>query len=566
MWSGSGTTAQLHRLPAGQTLGFRVCAVDEAGHISDGTTARAFVPAELDPPEITALILDAGAVVTYDNDVQRSIVASDATGIHKMCVATDGVECPVYAAYTETSTVRLPAVEATHTVSVWLEDTHGFRTPTPANATITLELLDDLDADGFHELEDCDDTDRNVFPGATERCNGVVDDCNGYQDDGVLGVCSTCPAVDCSEVLLSDPAAPSGDYVLWQGLTACDMDTDGGGWTHLVDNLYIAANTYNLEGLITTNGLRWSGLWVEHVGDGSRLEAGGVFPDDLPHSHPLAFHFVDSLAWQADPSAPTSLCTYDFWWDIWKDDSRYAPPTFSYSTTGITLARQETDAPIWIEAAETASSCSFEDNSGGATIDLWIRRDAGPAVSHAETNPPSITNLVVGDERGVTNDRYVDVQISAHDDTLVRRSCTSDSSAACTSWQPYTGVDTAQLPLEEGRHPIYVWVEDVWGNRSVRETHVTLDILEDIDRDGYNEEVDCDDNDRHAGPYGQDCPAESCAAVLAADPTAPCGQYMGEHGAMHCEMDSYDGGWTRVAEAAPLALDSHDTARFNTEG
>jgi hypothetical protein len=41
----------------------------------------------------------------------------------------------------------------------------------------------DLDGDGFFSLEDCDDQDPAVFPGAVERCNGVDDDCDGYVDD-----------------------------------------------------------------------------------------------------------------------------------------------------------------------------------------------------------------------------------------------------------------------------------------------------------------------------------------------------------------------------------------------
>lgn len=41
-------------------------------------------------------------------------------------------------------------------------------------------------ADGYvEELGDCDDTDAAVYPGATELCNGVDDDCTGVADDGL---------------------------------------------------------------------------------------------------------------------------------------------------------------------------------------------------------------------------------------------------------------------------------------------------------------------------------------------------------------------------------------------
>jgi len=41
----------------------------------------------------------------------------------------------------------------------------------------------DEDGDGVSELTDCNDQDATVFPGATELCNGVDDDCDGVIDD-----------------------------------------------------------------------------------------------------------------------------------------------------------------------------------------------------------------------------------------------------------------------------------------------------------------------------------------------------------------------------------------------
>lgn len=43
--------------------------------------------------------------------------------------------------------------------------------------------LTDADADGHAQAEDCDDTDAAVFPGATEVCNGVDDDCDQLTDE-----------------------------------------------------------------------------------------------------------------------------------------------------------------------------------------------------------------------------------------------------------------------------------------------------------------------------------------------------------------------------------------------
>jgi len=43
----------------------------------------------------------------------------------------------------------------------------------------------DEDHDGFYSDEDCDDYDSNVYPGTTEICDGVDDDCDGEIDEGV---------------------------------------------------------------------------------------------------------------------------------------------------------------------------------------------------------------------------------------------------------------------------------------------------------------------------------------------------------------------------------------------
>ncbi len=46
--------------------------------------------------------------------------------------------------------------------------------------------LTDHDGDGYVQQDDCDDADASVFPGATETCDGVDDDCNGLVDDNAV--------------------------------------------------------------------------------------------------------------------------------------------------------------------------------------------------------------------------------------------------------------------------------------------------------------------------------------------------------------------------------------------
>ncbi|MBN2799446.1 MAG: hypothetical protein JXX28_09900 [Deltaproteobacteria bacterium] len=86
---------------------------------------------------------------------------------------------------------------------------------------------------------DCVDDDGDIHPEATDTCDGVDNDCDGYLDEDEVGQRSSCPADSCAHVLLEDPSAPSGDYWVHPfGMSApaeawCDM-ADGGTtwWVH----------------------------------------------------------------------------------------------------------------------------------------------------------------------------------------------------------------------------------------------------------------------------------------------------------------------------------------------
>ncbi|MBL8619151.1 MAG: hypothetical protein JNM72_26295 [Deltaproteobacteria bacterium] len=103
----------------------------------------------------------------------------------------------------------------------------------------------DGDGDGWHARYDCDDLDAGVHPGATERCDGLDNDCDGAvdedgrqswyldddgdgygRDDAVIDSCEPVPNAslvpgDCDD---ADPATHTGAEEVCDGV---DRDCDG---------------------------------------------------------------------------------------------------------------------------------------------------------------------------------------------------------------------------------------------------------------------------------------------------------------------------------------------------
>ena len=123
--------------------------------------------------------------------------------------------------------------------STWYLDADGDGFGVPGTTTTDCRAPAGYDDDAL----DCDDTDASVHPGAPETCDGADQDCDGFADDGVLGVGSSCAAEDC-EAVYATGASVDGLYWIDPGVTGspweawCDLSRDGGGWTRLYSSHY----------------------------------------------------------------------------------------------------------------------------------------------------------------------------------------------------------------------------------------------------------------------------------------------------------------------------------------
>ena len=120
----------------------------------------------------------------------------------------------------------------------WYADTDEDGYGDPADALVTC-----YEPSGYvDDNSDCEPQDEASYPGATETCDEVDNDCDGTvdPDDELIGEEEACAATSCLDVLTTRTGSPSdGSY--WIDADGdgtgtevyCDMSTDGGGYTFL---------------------------------------------------------------------------------------------------------------------------------------------------------------------------------------------------------------------------------------------------------------------------------------------------------------------------------------------
>ncbi|MBM4390002.1 MAG: hypothetical protein FJ090_02660 [Deltaproteobacteria bacterium] len=216
--------------------------------------------------------------------------------------------------------------------------------------------------DYVSDSTDCDDGDDTIYPGATELCDSLDNDCDGFIDEGVLGASAACPAEDCAEILDSDPSALDGAYSLDPGTYFCDMTTDGGGWTQVRDDQPVYGTGYETA-YYNSEGFTWAEVLFAY--DTGSVHAHCTYPGDLTGCNNLGFQF-GSEAWGVPLNWGSSICGMS--------TTSYTSATDYIGGYDFVISRSTSTDTIRLGTLEGIASCTTSDNPGTAYVDILVRR------------------------------------------------------------------------------------------------------------------------------------------------------------------------------------------------
>lgn len=180
-----------------------VLQLDENGHVPGcaAMAATGFTPVD---SAATIVAITVTAVTDTFADAVTTAVSRTATfGNDTICFAASATS-------STTTSVTVTTSSTTTTTTALTTSTTTTAVVTTSTTTTSAPVCTDEDGDGFSPVggacgtRDCDDSDRFVYPGAQELCDGIDNDCDGTVDEG-------CRVLSLQQENLYLQAGPSGD-------------------------------------------------------------------------------------------------------------------------------------------------------------------------------------------------------------------------------------------------------------------------------------------------------------------------------------------------------------------
>jgi len=412
----------------------------------------------------------------------------------------------------------------------------------------------DDDGDGFSEFDgDCADNDRNTFPGAAERdspdaCMTDVDDDGwGRRDIGADRVAGLEAGTDCDDGQLT-LGSVSENHDCDAFMTAEDCDDE---------NASMPRDDADCDGVVTTEDCNDQNASMPLEDEDCD---GVVTADDCDDGDEA----LGAVAADADCDGVLTAADCD------DGDGSSTVVASDGDCDGVLTAADCDDGDEALGAVAADGDCDgvlsrvdCDDGDGDSTV-VATDGDCDGVLTAADCDDSD------GDSTVVATDGDCDGVLTAADcddgdgsSTVVATD--GDCDGVLTAADCDDGDGSSTVVATDGD------CDGVLTAADCDDTDATMP-LEDADCDGVLTSDDCDDSDPENFPDGEGCPARSCLDLLEFVPAAEDGVYwLDPTGSSsfdaYCDMTSFGGGWTLVAQGESGDFDGWNTsAAWTSEG